>query len=368
MILFLTRKYPPSIGGMQKQSFELTSAIKVLRESYVISWGNSQALLPWFLLTSFAKACWILSTRKIEVIHLGDALLSPSGIILGKAFRKPVVATVHGKDVVFDFKPYQFLIRRSLKLLDKIICVSASTQQRVVERGVPKRKTTVIPNGIDTAIQSFKHGRDNDTLPRTALENAIGRKLHDKTLLLSVGRLVERKGVKHFVREVLPEIVSAKPDVVFLVAGDGPEQSAIEQSIRERELEKHVILLGCVEQDMLSVLFRAADIFVMPNIPVQGDMEGFGIVVLEACASGLPVVAFDLEGIKDTIVHGENGFLVDAGNSDALISTLISLIDDPSSRKEMGRKARDYVVLHFGWDGIANRYLEEFDSVAKAMY
>jgi phosphatidylinositol alpha-1,6-mannosyltransferase len=366
MILFITRKYPPSVGGMQKQSFELTSRVQILHKSYVIPWRRSQAFLPWFLLFSMVKACWILLTKNVELIHLGDALLSPCGYLLGRIFRTPVAVTVHGRDIVFRFKPYQIVVLWSLKRLDRIICVSTSTQQTIFERGIPPRITAVIPNGIDIGSSPFRQGTDFHEPAVRALENSIGRSLSGETILLSVGRLVARKGVDYFIREMLPAIVRTKKEVMYLVVGEGSHQGSIERSIQERKLDKHVLHFKKVDEILLWSFYRIADIFVMPNIRVEGDMEGFGIVALEAGLAGLPVVASNLEGIKDAIKHGENGYLIDAGNSEEFVSAIIDLIEDPSKRENMGKKARKFVVSHFNWDDIAKRYLREFESIIKA--
>jgi glycosyltransferase involved in cell wall biosynthesis len=353
---------------MEKQSFELVSAIQILRESHIIAWRRSQAFLPWFLLSSFVKACWILLTKNIDLIHLGDALLSPTGYLLRRTFRVPVVATVHGRDVVFSFKPYQIVVSWSLKRLDRIICVSKSTQERVLERGIPHWKTAVIPNGITIKNHQTKGRTDSPEPAKRFVEKAIAQPIDGKTILLTVGRLVARKGVNYFIREVLPGIVRSEKEAVYFVVGEGPHQSAIEQSIGELGLDSHVVLFGRVDKDLLSALYRIADIFVMPNIPVEGDMEGFGIVTLEACLECLPVVASDLEGIKDAITHGENGCLVDVRNTEKFISTIVGLIQDRSHRKELGTKAREFVISHFSWHDIGERYLGEFERVIKARY
>jgi glycosyltransferase involved in cell wall biosynthesis len=297
---------------------------------------------------------------------LGDALLSPGGYLLGRIFRIPVAVTVHGRDIVFGFKPYQIVVMWSLKRLDRIISVSASTRQRVLEGGIPPWKTTVIPNGIAIGSCPLRKETDFAEPADMVLKKAIGRSLRGETILLSVGRLVARKGVNYFIREVLPAIVRKKKEVIYLVLGEGPCQRSIKESILEQELVDHVICFGKVDETLLWSFYRIADIFVMPNIRVEGDMEGFGIVALEACLAGLPVVASDLEGIKDAIRHGENGFLVDAGNSEEFIATILDLIEAPINRKKLGNKARKFVVSHFNWDDVVRRYLREFEITIKA--
>ena len=321
--------------------------------------------LPWFLLSAFVKGSWIILTNNIELIHLGDALLSPLGYVLRKIFRVPVIATVHGLDVVFKFKPYQMIIPRFMKRLDKIICVSEQTKQQVLVRGIPQWKTIVIPNGITirnhhTKLSSYSHANN-----RKEIEKVINQNLNGKTILLTVGRLVKRKGVNYFVREILPRILETEKDIIYFVVGSGSEQNAIEQSIEELKLHNQVFLFGRVDKDLLDSVYSIADIFVMPNIPIEGDMEGFGIVALEANLAGLPVVASDLEGIKDAVIHEENGYLVGTKDREKFVSTIINLIRDPSYREELGNKARQFVICNYSWEHIGVRYLKEFKTIIK---
>ena len=130
----------------------------------------------------------------------------------------------------------------------------------------------------------------------------------------------------------------------------------IEKTIRARRLEDRVWLLGQVSEDLLHGLYRGADLFVMPNIPVPGDIEGFGVVMIEAGAAGLPVVAADLEGIRDVVTPGRNGALVEPGDSRGFLRE-IERYGDPVLRREESARAASYVRATFGWAGIADQHL-----------
>jgi phosphatidylinositol alpha-1,6-mannosyltransferase len=120
-----------------------------------------------------------------------------------------------------------------------------------------------------------------------------------------------------------------------------------------------VRLLGKLPGEMLAAAYRAADIFVMPNVAVRGDMEGFGLVALEAAASGLPVVASDLEGITAAVHHERNGLLVPPGSADAYTSTLTGLLSLPKEqRRHLGESFSEYTLQTYGWDRAAERYLD----------
>jgi phosphatidylinositol alpha-1,6-mannosyltransferase len=361
MILFITRKHPPSVGGMQKLSYQLIQAISQRTATQVVAWGGSQAFLPVFLPYALLRAIFILATRRdVALIHLGDPVLTPLGVVLKRWFHRPVVATVHGLDVTFPHLLYQMLIIPCLYRLDHLICISTAACQACWQRGIPLEQCTVIPLGIDEA--AFHTPSPEEA--RRRLEARVGYPLGDRALLLTVGRLVERKGVAWFVASVLPRLVVARPDILYMVIGAGPQRTSIEASVRAQGLEKHVALLGQVDEATLRAAYAAAHVFAMPNIPVPGDMEGFGLVALEACAAGCCVVAANLEGIPDAIIPGQNGFLLPPGDADGYVNTILPLLSDEQRRQALGRQAQHFVQEHYSWEHIAEQYLAVFREVS----
>jgi phosphatidylinositol alpha-1,6-mannosyltransferase len=361
MILFITRKHPPSVGGMQKLSYQLIQAISQRTTTQVVAWGSSQVFLPVFLPYALLRAIFTLVTRRdVALIHLGDPVLAPLGVVLKRWFHRPVVVTVHGLDVTFPQSLYQWLIHRCLRRLDRLICISAAACQACWQRGIPLEQCTVIPLGIDEA--AFRTPSPEEA--RRRLETRVGYPLGDRALLLTVGRLVERKGVAWFVASVLPCLAAARPDILYLVIGAGPQRTTIEASVRAQGLEKHVALLGQVDEATLRAAYAAAHVFAMPNIPVPGDMEGFGLVALEACAAGCCVVTANLEGIPDAIIPGQNGFLVPPGDVDAYVNTILPLLGDEQHRLALGRQAQRFVREHYSWEHVAEQYLAIFRELA----
>jgi glycosyltransferase involved in cell wall biosynthesis len=154
-------------------------------------------------------------------------------------------------------------------------------------------------------------------------------------LLATLGRLVRRKGVEWFVREVLPALPA---HVHYVVAGDGPERPAILDAAGRAGVAGRVHLLGHVDPLARAQVLGGSDIFVQPNVPVVGDMEGFGLVVVEAAMTGTPVVAARLEGISDAVADGETGVLVAPGDARAWIAALMPLIGDPAGTARSGRR------------------------------
>jgi phosphatidyl-myo-inositol dimannoside synthase len=259
-----------------------------------------------------------------------------------------------GRDITLDNPAYQWFVRRVLRRLDLILPISRATAETALVRGASPDRVHVVPCGVDLPELSVTTDR---VAARQALIGHLSQMgypvAEDALLLLSVGRHQKRKGFYWFIDEVVPELPT---NAVYLLAGTGPMTVSIETVVREKGLEDRVHLLGQVSEDLLVKLYRGADLFIMPNIPVPGDIEGFGVVMIEAGAAGLPVVAADLEGIRDVITPGENGRLVPAGNADAFVREIGRYADPILRRGESARSAR-HVRATFGWAGIADRHL-----------
>jgi len=349
-------------GGMEKINFYLSLNLKKFADVELIFWGKSQKWLPFFLFYFLVKSFYVLLTKKIDIIHLGDSLLSPLGLILKKAFSVPITVTVHGLDITWGFWFYQLLIPRCLAKLDRIICVSAHTRKECLQRRIPEEKIVIIPNGIDAS--EFHLDKDKEEL-RKILSEELKISLQDKKILLSVGRLVERKGFHWFVDKVFPEILKKRKNFLYLIVGEGQLRSRIEKDIEKNSLVEKVFLLGEVSHQTLKLLYNASDLFIMPNIPVEGDMEGFGLVALEASSTTLPVIASKLEGIKDALEDGKNGFLIKPYHVQGFIDVIVTLLKDDRRREKIGRGARRYTLENYSCEKIAGKYHQEFKKVVK---
>lgn len=358
MILFITRKHPPAVGGMEQLSYHLVTHVGRQVPTYVIKWGGSQKWLPVFLPYALLRALWALVTRPVELIHISDPVLAPLGLFLRTVSRLPVVVNVHGLDILYTKWMYQHFIPACVRRLDHAICISQTTRDECVARGIEEEQTTVIPVGVDaecfTPLLSPEEEahwlRHWDLIPRPT------------HLLLTVGRLVPRKGVVFFVSQVLPALARRQGDWAYLVVGEGPEQSLIEAAVQEQGLVDRVRVLGRVSHEELRAAYSIADLFVMPNIPVEGDAEGFGIVTLEARAAGLPVVASALEGIVDSFTSTDDGILVPPGDAGAFVQAIEGVLDRGISIEER-IACREQVMARFSWTSIAGEYLEVFRAV-----
>ncbi len=345
-ILFISRAYPPVIGGIEKQNLEIAAALSVICHVDVIA--NTRG--KWFLLLFLPYATFraLISARKYDVVLLGDGVLAITGFLLKLVTGKPVACIIHGLDLTYKNIIYQKLwVNIFLRHIDKLIAVGHETIHQGVSRGIPESKFVFVPNGVAPA-------NPDEIFTRHELETLIGKEINGH-ILLTIGRLVKRKGVVWFINNVVSRL---DDNIVYIIAGAGKEEAHILSAIQNNHLQDRVFFIGEVSDRDKKLLFTTADIFIQPNIKVDGDMEGFGLVVLEAAAHGCVVLASRLEGLTDSVQHGQNGYLVTPGNANEYLEIIESVLDNPQQIESHGQRARVYVENHYSWSSIAKRYLD----------
>jgi glycosyltransferase involved in cell wall biosynthesis len=343
-VLFISRAFPPVIGGIEQQNESIARSLGTCCETAVIANRHGKKLLPLFLPYATIRALLVL--RRYDIVLLGDGVLAIVGAIIKVFSRKPVVCIVHGLDLTFASRTYQALwVGRFLPGLNRLIAVGNATIGEGVARGIPAANFTFIPNGVELTASVTR-------CQRQALEQRLARPLPGQ-LLLTLGRLVRRKGVAWFIENVLPGL---DRDLTYVVAGNGPDRDNIAATVERLQLQDRVVLAGEVSNMDRELLYGCADLFVQPNIPVADDMEGFGLVVLEAAERGIPVAAARIEGLQDAISEGNNGFLVEPGNAAAWQQQITELLHDPARLQQAGTRARAYTQQNFAWQLIAHRY------------
>lgn len=351
-VLFVARRFPPSVGGMERFAFDLFTSLKTeTHQIDKVTWGGSNKWLPLVVPGLFLGALWkIITRRDYDILHIQDALLSPIGWLLHRLSGRPCVIIAHGLDITYKNRLYQAVVPWFLRRADAIISISAATGEEVVARGVLNERSHVIPLGITDDTEAVEAGKED-------IAAIIGKKItSENQVLLTVGRLVKRKGVQWFIREVFPTLAQTYDQAIYVVAGEGAERPAIERAIEATKLQGRVFLLGEIEEELKLKLYKACNVFVMPNIKVPGDMEGFGRVAHEAAVAGMPVVASNLEGIADALMDGKNGVLVPTRDTKAYVREISKLLDSSALRRQFGKDAREYTLQEFGWGGVAERY------------
>jgi glycosyltransferase involved in cell wall biosynthesis len=284
------------------------------------------------------------------VLFLLDGALAPL-VWFGRFRGMPVVCLTHGRDVTLPSPLYQSLVVRSLREVDRIVCVSEASRRALIERSIPAQRIHVIPNGVSELV-------DREDL------RFVERKFSGK-LLLSVGRQVQRKGYHWFLAEVFPSLVVQVPDVHFVMVGDGPLHSRLRKIAREKGIADRVSFLVDIDDVTLAMLYTQADVFVMPNIPVEGDMEGFGIASAEAMFYGCPVVASHLEGLGQVLPNDDVGVRIPPREVSAFAKEIVRLLSDPGQARALAERGRAFAVQAFSWDKAVETYERVFAEVAR---
>ena len=356
-VLFVSRAYPPIVGGIENQNAALAIWLKEHVEVTTIANRFGKKFLPIFLPYALCRA--LISARSFDAILLGDGVLSVIGWAVKLLYRKKaVLSVVHGLDITYPLFIYQALwVRRFIPKLDRLIAVGNETISLGINHGIAREKFEFIPNGVDPEA----HYRPDFT--RNDLEAIIGNVQRGTTVILTSGRLVRRKGVAWFIRNVLPTLPE---ETLYVVSGDGVDRDNIRNAVEETGTFERVKLLGYVNDRTRDILMNTCDIFVQPNIPVPGDVEGFGITPIEAASCGIPVIVSRLEGLKDAFSDGENGVFAAPEDSADWKEKVERFIADKEERRAFGARARRYTVQHFNWKTVSARYASIIqDTVAR---
>jgi phosphatidyl-myo-inositol dimannoside synthase len=359
-VLFISRKHPPAVGGMEQLSYHLIQGARQQADVQVqaIVWRRSQRWLPFFGLQALVQgawACW----RGVDVVHIGDPVLALLGLILRVLFRVPIAITVHGLDMTFSMRLYQALVPGWVKRYDKVICISRLAYEVCAARSVAAQQCVIIYPGVEVPEVAGTRAES-----RAALAQYAGRDWSGAKLLLTVGRLIPRKGVFFFVDQVLPQLAQTDPALVYVIVGVGPDFERITQAIARHRLQPHVYLAGYLPPDLLRQAYAACDLFVAPNVPQPHDVEGFGLMVLEAAALGCPVLMADLEGLRDTIPADYGAFFLPPGSPDRWQAEIIALFKQPDRLIVAGEQVRQFVKQQRTWLAMADKYLDEFRKLA----
>ena len=331
--VFVTRKFPPSVGGMETLAAGVWQSLRTVRPDAVkISHGGSNRQLIWWVPACLLRLTWLCLTGRADYVLCGDALMNALCAPVLWLFRVPRATMIMGLDITFGNGLYRAFVHPALRRTTHVIAISAATAGKAVEAGLPEERVSVLRLGVEIPAAG--------PVSRPEAAAAIRQRLSlpaDAPVLLTLGRLVRRKGARWFVESVLPQL-DGHPH--YLIAGQGPEEPLIRAAAETAGIADRVHLLGRVTDETREELMVGADVFLAPNVPVPGDMEGFGLVTVEAAMRGTLVVAADLEGIKDAVVSGRTGMLLPAGDVAAWVSELNVLLGDRDKLASVGERFR----------------------------
>ncbi|MFJ8662881.1 glycosyltransferase family 4 protein [Streptomyces sp. NPDC093795] len=371
--LIVTNDFPPRPGGIQ--AFLHNMALRLDPERVVVyasTWKRSRdgveatalfdaeqpftvvrdrttMLLPTPRVT--ARATELLREHGCESVWFGAA--APLGLMapaLRRAGARRLVATTHGHEAAWAQLPAsRQLLRRIGEGTDTITYLGEYTRSRIAAALTPAAagRMTQLPPGVDE--KTFHPGSGG-----AEVRARLG--LSDRPVVVCVSRLVPRKGQDTLIR-ALPLILRRVPDAVLLIVGGGPYEKDLRRLAAETDVAGSVRFTGAVPWSELPAHYGAGDVFAMPCRTRRGglDVEGLGIVYLEASATGLPVVAGDSGGAPDAVLDGETGWVVRGESPEDTADRVSTLLLDPELRARMGERGRAWVEEKWRWDLLAEK-------------
>lgn len=366
-VLVVTNDFPPRPGGIQTfvhelvrrldptqvvvyasrwrgwEQFDATQPFRVVRE-------DTRVLLPTPAVR--ARAVALLQEEACDAVLFGAA--APLGLI-GPALRgagaRRLVALTHGHEAGWAQLPgARGLLRRIGDGVDTVTYLGEYTHQRIGAALSPQAAARMVrlTPGVDTEV--FRP----DPQGRATVRGRYG--LGDRPVVVCVSRLMPRKGQDTLIR-ALPEIRRQVPGSSLLLVGGGPYRDRLQKLAADRGVAPHVVFTGSVPFAELPAHYAAGDVFAMPCRTRRGglDVEGLGIVYLEASATGLPVVAGDSGGAPDAVLEGATGHVVAAGDTAALVRRVTTLLASPDQARTMGERGRAWVTEGWSWQRQSDR-------------
>jgi phosphatidylinositol alpha-1,6-mannosyltransferase len=364
-ILLVTNDFGPRAGGIETFVIGLLERIKghevtvftsqqgdtsVYDQQWIDKFGvrvirdQSKILLPSWRVTRVAKK--IVAAKNIDVVVFGAAaplaLMSPS---LRKSGVKKIIALTHGHEVWWaKIFPFRLAIKRIGKNVDHLTYLGEFTRQAISKPLTRKSATEMvkIAPGIDTA----------HFIPQPdAMQKRKELGLQDKKIIISVGRLVHRKGQDNLI-QAMPAVLKKIPNAHLLLVGEGPYRKHLEKLVMKSSLEQNVTFAGRIMYDKLPSYLSAADLFAMPSRSrfFGLEVEGLGIVYLEASACGIPVVAGNSGGAPDAVLEGVTGLCVDGTNIEQITAAIVEICSDAERASHMGAAGRNWIVNQWRWD------------------
>jgi len=366
-ICLVTHYFPPHKGGIEQVSYEQskrltqsgyqidvltskfegrnTNPIKGIKIYHYPSLNVAKRFgVPYPIISFKAYKTFTQLIQKCDLVHAHGHVYMSSYIAgkVAKKYKKPFIVTQH--NTFIDYQSLlniieqlnDFIIGKSvLKHANKVITVSKETMKYVLKLGADKTKTSVIYNGVDTDY--FRPVNKRESREKLGLPK-------NRKIILSIRRLVYKNGLDTLIESV-PLLTRDHPDLLFLVAGKGPSRKLIEDRIKELGIDSNVKLTGFVPDELLPLYYDAADYFILPS----ASGEGLPLVLLEAMACGLPVIATTVGGTPEIIKHMKNGVLVPPRNPEAMAEALSKLLSEGLG-PALGEEARRIVENRLTWE------------------
>ena len=363
-VLFVTNDFGPRAGGIetfiigliQRRPFGQTIVYTSFQENsaqfdadWLANYGvrvirdRSKILLPTPRVALHLRG--IIKKEGITTAAFGAA--APLGLLSASMKRAGVVRTValtHGHEVWWaKVFPFNLLLRRIGSTVDVLTYLGEFTRKAISKALSARAQSAMvkIAPGIDV-----EHFISTDA---SSLRESLG--LADKKVIVSVGRLVHRKGQDHLI-EAMPEILKNVPRAHLLLVGEGPYREHLQNLVHQLKLESSVTFIGRIQYQDLPMYICVGDIFAMPSRSrLMGlEVEGLGIVYLEASSCGLPVLAGDSGGAPDAVIQNETGLVVSGTDNKEIASAAVALLTNLEASQKMGTVGRQWIVDNWRWE------------------
>ncbi|MFA5128590.1 MAG: glycosyltransferase family 4 protein [Patescibacteria group bacterium] len=369
-LLIATIEFPPQRGGIAnylagvagalpadkvavlaprqkgEENFDNHEPYKIYRKKLFVNFLWPKWLpLVWHL--------WRVARReKIEVILVSQVLpVGTVAMIVKKIFKIPYFISCHGMDILTAAgnPRKKKLMNKILEQASGVVANSEFTKKELVKLAVPENKIIIIYPCP---------GRMSGIAPEriSEIKNRLG--LADKKIILTVGRLVARKG-QNKVIEAMTEILKHVPNAIYVIVGDGLESEKLKIQSEKLKLENNILFTGEISEEKKLAFYQLCDVFIMTPRQIGADVEGFGTVYLEANQFGKPVVAGGSGGVGEAVADGVTGLVVDPENITQIAEAVIKILTDENLAKKMGEEGRERVEKEFEWE-IQTEKLKKF--------
>jgi len=375
-VLLVTRNFPPLVGGMERYNqrvFEQLGrafapalcgpdgAERYLPPGTPVSSAPIRPL-PLFLVRTLFSAFAMARRVRPDAIIAGSGLTAPVAWLAGRLLGIPVLVFLYGLDLVVANAWYQALWLPVIRACDGFLVISQYTHSLALEKGVAAERMRIVHPGVD--MPAPDDGRFD-------FRGQYG--LDDRPIIVSVGRLTRRKGLIEFIEQSLPAIMRENPRAVLVVVGGEPVDAlagnrggvteAGREAAKQLGLESNVMFLGNVPDAAVRAAYRESRVHVFPVREIPGDIEGFGIVALEAASHGIPTVAFAVGGVPDAVGPDRSGQLIPPGDYAAMSRAIASYLATPATGAERDSCIR--FAREFTWDRIGVTLTESVSEFMK---
>ena len=350
-VLIVTRNFPPLTGGMERlmhyivRSLDSVATVTLVGPKGARKFTDASRVIECpsrpilYLCSALWKGIFYLFRNRPTMVFGGSGLVAPLVVLFGKISGARSVVHVHGLDLVANNPIYRWCFLPCIRRSDLLIANSRNTKRLALEAGCSASRVEVVNPGTE--------------LPDSVNAHAARKRLdldHDRIVLFA-GRLIERKGLARFLAEGWRQVYRTIPSAHLVVAGDQPdvgfasnqtEASRVGALLSDSELNASVSFLGRVSDADLWDCYAASDVLIFPLVHVSGDVEGFGMVAVEAAAAGTPTVAFAVGGVADAVKEGVSGYLIEEGDYAKFAQAVVEVLEtgepDPQSCRDFARQ------------------------------